>query len=432
MATIFKEVNFILNYLIVFVLCILSVFNAAGQGLLTEAEFRQSIDERYHTINRIEGIYDVNMKLGAPTINCSYCNYSDYTINKFDRIAIVFNKGLYEIYSFKNNQWIGSVKKSGDPKNDFGFANILFDFKAKNYPSSNISSSYISGSIGYTSEFHIDNLYNVLDNNIAKYVKLKCNSPMSRTSETICLNTAVNLEFQKVFPDKDFKPKPIVKTGTGFLINKEGIVLTNYHVVENPLKRPGSLYETIELKNDNDSTFKFAKIIHFDKELDIAVLQILVPPTMLKNILPVKLNPNELEIGTNVSTIGYPFGPVAGNTVKFTKGYVSSNVGIYNSPKHYTTDLGINPGNSGGPLFDNKYHVAAMICARLSDEAIGAKVENISYSIKIAEIIKFLDNCKIKYSKVSSDKEVGRSINDAKKGVYMIRYTGETITSRYF
>ena len=87
-------------------------------------------------------------------------------------------------------------------------------------------------------------------------------------------------------------------------------------------------------------------------------------------------------LGQNVFTLGYPLQDVMGFNIKLSTGMITGTTGVRDNDYAYTLDLNLNPGNSGGPLFNNSGDVIGMVEARSSEEAVGVKVENVSYAIK--------------------------------------------------
>jgi serine protease DegQ len=136
--------------------------------------------------------------------------------------------------------------------------------------------------------------------------------------------------------------EPEFNTGSGVLISKEGLILTNHHVIEGADKIEIAL---------GDGRKTIAKLIGSDPETDIAVLKIDLPdlpePIVLGNLANV-------HVGDVVLAIGNPFG--VGQTV--TSGIVSAlgrdHLGINTFENFIQTDAAINPGNSGGGLVDTK------------------------------------------------------------------------------
>jgi S1-C subfamily serine protease len=128
--------------------------------------------------------------------------------------------------------------------------------------------------------------------------------------------------------------------GSGFIIDKDGHVLTNYHVIENARQ--------VEVTLHNRKKYK-ATVVGTDQAHDLAVIQIKAP-----DLVPAVLGDSaHLQVGQKVYAIGNPFG-LAGT---MTRGIVSS-IRPVREPSGATigdaiqTDAAINPGNSGGPLMN--------------------------------------------------------------------------------
>jgi serine protease Do len=147
--------------------------------------------------------------------------------------------------------------------------------------------------------------------------------------------------FERFFRDqmpKDYKQQSL---GSGFIIDKEGYILTNNHVVEKS--------DEIKVRLSDDREFP-AKIIGRDPKTDLALIKLETDQPL--NLTPLPLGDSDaLEVGDWVVAIGNPFG--LGHTV--TAGIVSAKyrhigAGAYDS--FIQTDASINPGNSGGPLLN--------------------------------------------------------------------------------
>ena len=128
--------------------------------------------------------------------------------------------------------------------------------------------------------------------------------------------------------------------GSGFVIDKEGHILTNYHVVADARQ--------VEVTLHNRKKYK-ATVVGSDPSHDLAVIQIKAP-----DLVPAVLGDSRnLQVGQKVYAIGNPFG-LAGT---MTRGIVSS-IRPVREPNGATideaiqTDAAINPGNSGGPLMN--------------------------------------------------------------------------------
>jgi len=151
--------------------------------------------------------------------------------------------------------------------------------------------------------------------------------------------------------------------GSGFILDKAGHVLTNFHVVEGANRG-------IEVMLSNKHRYK-ATVVGTDKTHDLALLQIDAP-----NLQSVTLaDSSELAVGQKVYAIGNPFG-LSGT---MTRGIISSIRSIRGSEgapieDAIQTDAAINPGNSGGPLLNSKGEVIGintMIASNGAEQSSG-------------------------------------------------------------
>ena len=167
--------------------------------------------------------------------------------------------------------------------------------------------------------------------------------------------------------------------GSGFIIDKEGIVVTNNHVIEGA--------EDIVVQVNGEKKFK-AKVIGADPLSDIAVLKI----ESKEKFLPVRFgNSDKARIGDWVIAIGNPFG--LGGTV--TSGIISArnrSIGLSRYEDFIQTDASINSGNSGGPLFDMNGDVIGIntaILGRSGSIGIGFSIPSNSAKIVIDQLLEF-------------------------------------------
>jgi Do/DeqQ family serine protease len=127
--------------------------------------------------------------------------------------------------------------------------------------------------------------------------------------------------------------------GSGFIISKDGYIVTNDHVVRDA--------ESIQVKLSNDKVYD-AKVVGGDQKSDIAVIKIKavdLPTAVLGDS-------EKLEVGQWAIAIGNPFGLDRTMTVGVISATGRSNVGIETYENFIQTDASINPGNSGGPLLN--------------------------------------------------------------------------------
>jgi S1-C subfamily serine protease len=140
-----------------------------------------------------------------------------------------------------------------------------------------------------------------------------------------------------------------VATGSGFLIDNEGHIVTNNHVVEGATK--------VEVKLGSSDTEHEAEVVGTDPATDVALLKVDVPAGQQH---PLSLgDSSKVNVGDPVVAIGNPFG--LDRTV--TAGIVSALQRQIQAPNGFAishviqTDAAINPGNSGGPLIDSQGRV---------------------------------------------------------------------------
>lgn len=144
-------------------------------------------------------------------------------------------------------------------------------------------------------------------------------------------------------PQQKPRERVIQGGGSGFIVDKEGIIVTNAHVVGKADEILVQLADRRELP---------AKLIGKDDRSDVAVLQI-----DAQNLPAVKIaNVDDLKVGQWVMAVGSPFGL----DYTATQGIISSlgrNLPNDNYTPFIQTDAAVNPGNSGGPLFNTKGEV---------------------------------------------------------------------------
>ena len=162
------------------------------------------------------------------------------------------------------------------------------------------------------------------------------------------LPSVVNVTSSALAFDFFYGVVPQTGQGSGFILSKDGRILTNYHVIENAQK--------VEVTLSDKHKYP-AQIVLQDKAHDLALLQI-----NANNLTPAVLSESrDLQVGQNVYAIGNPFG--LNGTM--TTGIISS-IRSVREPQGATienalqTDAAINPGNSGGPLLNSRGEVIGM------------------------------------------------------------------------
>jgi S1-C subfamily serine protease len=177
--------------------------------------------------------------------------------------------------------------------------------------------------------------------------------------------SVVSITTQVIQYDFFFDPYTQEGAGSGFVLDHQGHILTNYHVIENA--------EEIEVTFSDETTLP-AELVGIDPRNDIAVIKV-EPTTALQ---PVELGESStLQVGQRAIAIGNPFGEFSRS---LTTGVVSALNRTIEGPEGLTisgmiqTDAAINRGNSGGPLLDSAGRVIGINSAIFSPSGTNAGV----------------------------------------------------------
>jgi serine protease Do len=178
--------------------------------------------------------------------------------------------------------------------------------------------------------------------------------------------------FNRFFDSPEQGPEAERSLGSGMIVDKKGLILTNNHVIEEATK--------IQVQLNDDPTLYTAKLIGVDEETDLAVVKIDV-----NHELPVlKLgNSDGVEVGDWVLAIGSPFGLQSTVTAGIISATDRGSVG--RQFQHFLqTDAAINPGNSGGPLVNLAGEVIGINTAILTG---GRGYEGVGFALPSAAAI---------------------------------------------
>jgi S1-C subfamily serine protease len=177
------------------------------------------------------------------------------------------------------------------------------------------------------------------------------------------LPSVVNITSTAVAFDFFYGPVPQSGQGSGFILNKDGLILTNNHVIDNA--------QRIEVTLSDKHQYK-AQLITADKGHDLALLKINAP-----NLVPATLAETStgLVVGQRVYAIGNPFG-LSGTMTRGIISAIRSIRGPQGNPIEdaIQTDASVNPGNSGGPLLNSRGEVigvTTMIASNGADQSSG-------------------------------------------------------------
>lgn len=143
-------------------------------------------------------------------------------------------------------------------------------------------------------------------------------------------------------------------SGTGFVVNKDGHIITNHHVVRDA--------DEVTVKMASGKTYR-AEVVGADSKTDLAVLKI----EGARDLVPAPLGSSgNLRVGHWVVAAGNPFGLSSTITAGIVSAVGRTQVGIAEYEDFIQTDAAINPGNSGGPLVNLKGEVVGVNTAILT------------------------------------------------------------------
>jgi uncharacterized protein len=177
-------------------------------------------------------------------------------------------------------------------------------------------------------------------------------------------------------------PKSERSSGTGFLITKDGYLVTSEHVVATKTK-------ILARRGKNSYS---ARVVRKDSIHDLALLKIGGADESFP-ALPIASS-DLVKLGATVATIGFPATTLQGYFPKLSKGDIGSLAGIQDNPRHFQISVPIQPGNSGGALVDMKGNVIGIISHKISQKAAlevtGSLLEGVNYAVKSNYLLRFL------------------------------------------
>jgi S1-C subfamily serine protease len=197
-------------------------------------------------------------------------------------------------------------------------------------------------------------------------------------------------------PKKAVPAKPAarsVSTGSGIVITRDGLILTNEHVVRQ--------CDTLQVVLDSTRTVK-AALKAADAARDLALLAVeesfpLAAPVR-KDAAP--------RLGEPVAVVGYPLVQVLSAQPNVSFGSVNSTVGVRGNPAQMQIDVPIQRGNSGGPVFDSAGNVIGIVVSKLDAlklaQRTGDLPQNINFAIRGDVVRSFLEAQGVDFTASSS------------------------------
>ncbi|TYR33880.1 trypsin-like peptidase domain-containing protein [Sphingobacterium phlebotomi] len=202
-------------------------------------------------------------------------------------------------------------------------------------------------------------------------------SALRRDMNTVKRNVnAQNAAIQNINNTKDNTKDNVKETmhygATGFMITKNGYVVTNYHVITGA--------DSVHLQNHKGESFK-ADIVFTNPEKDLAILHI--NDSTFKSIksIPYTFKRQDSDMGEDVYTIGFPR-----DEAVYGQGYLSSSTGYAGDTLAYQISIPVNPGNSGGPLLDKEGNVIGIISGKQKG------IDGAAFAIKTKALMETLNS----------------------------------------
>ena len=162
-------------------------------------------------------------------------------------------------------------------------------------------------------------------------------------------------------------------SGSGFIVDAGGLVITNEHVVSGETNVGVSL--TNGRRHEGD-------VLARDAASDLALVQINRNGSF--DAIPVG-DPSRVRVGDEVLALGFPLADRIGTNLTVTRGIISS-IRTVNGVQLFQTDAALNPGNSGGPLVNSAGEVIGVSSSKIEETAGGRPVSNIGFAVSVSEV----------------------------------------------
>ncbi len=162
-------------------------------------------------------------------------------------------------------------------------------------------------------------------------------------------------------------------SGSGFIVDPNGLVVTNEHVVEGA--RRVEIWLTNGRRYDGD-------VLERDVIADLALVQI--DSEHQFRVIPIG-NPDGVRVGDEVLALGFPLADKIGSSLTVTRGIISSTRTL-GGVELLQTDAAINPGNSGGPLVNRDGEIIGINTSRVEETDSGRPVSGIGFAVSVIEL----------------------------------------------
>jgi tetratricopeptide (TPR) repeat protein len=198
-------------------------------------------------------------------------------------------------------------------------------------------------------------------------------------------------------------------TGTGFAVTSDGVVITNYHVIN-------ECDSTIRARIEGSPEYYYvATVAARDASRDLAALRLLRGGQSAQG--PIRGIPRvvfrkgpAVQQGEKAITYGFPLRGLLATSGNLTSGYVSALSGLGDDPNYIQIATPVQQGNSGGPLYDGSGHVIGVVVAKLNALrvmlATGDVPQNVNFAVEIGAVRHFLQQNKVQVAEEDSTNEL--------------------------
>lgn len=163
--------------------------------------------------------------------------------------------------------------------------------------------------------------------------------------------------------------RQVAGSGTAFAVGRDGLLLTNQHVIEGCRGLALASGEPV-------------RIVAQDRRRDLALVRV---ERRFEIVVRFRRDQN-IDLGEAVYAIGFPLYGLSSTAMNLTNGIVTAAVGIGDDPSRFQINANIQPGNSGGPIVDGAGHLIGVAVSRLNDravmEATGSMPQSVNFAIR--------------------------------------------------